>query len=107
MRSGEKVSGRSRQNTESPQWVRKNGRVIVNAPHQEGGQSGKRHAAHVAKVRSNNRGPEGAANERTGKSGSTAGEARHRPKPPVPVVGRVLEEQTVLWNCWRRRQKRA
>ena len=43
-REAEKECGRSRQKTESSQWERKNGRAIENAPHQEGGQSGKRHA---------------------------------------------------------------
>ena len=42
---------------------------------------------HVAQVRSDSRGPEGAADERARKSGSTVGEGRHRPKPLVPEVG--------------------
>ena len=42
---------------------------------------------HMAKVRSDNRGPEGAADERARKPGSTAGEGRHRTKPLVPVAG--------------------
>ena len=42
---------------------------------------------HMAKVRSDTRGPEGAADERACKSGSTAREGRHRTKPLVPEVG--------------------
>ena len=41
----------------------------------------------LAKVRSDNRGPEGAADERARKPGSMAGEGRHRTKPLVPVAG--------------------
>ena len=41
----------------------------------------------MAKVRSDNRGPEGAADERACKPGSTAGEGRHRTQPLVPEVG--------------------
>ena len=40
-----------------------------------------------AKVWSDNRRSEGAADERARKPGSTAGEGRHRPKPFVPEVG--------------------
>ena len=42
---------------------------------------------HVAKVRSGNKGPGGAVDERARKPGSTAGEGRHRNKPLVPEVG--------------------
>ena len=42
---------------------------------------------HVAQVSCDNRGPEGAADERARKSASTAGEGRHRPKALVPEVG--------------------
>ena len=42
---------------------------------------------HMAKVRSDNRGPEGAADERARKPGSTEGERRHRTKPLVPEPG--------------------
>ena len=42
---------------------------------------------HMAKVRSDTRGPEGAADERACKSGSTAREGRHRTKPLVPEAG--------------------
>ena len=38
------------------------------------------------KVRSDNRGPEGAADERARNPGSAAGEGRHRTKPLVPEV---------------------
>ena len=41
----------------------------------------------MAKVRSDNRGPEGAADERARKPRSAAGEGRHRTKPLVPEVG--------------------
>ena len=41
----------------------------------------------MAKVRSDNSGPEGVADERARKPGSTAGEGRHRTKPLVPEVG--------------------
>ena len=41
---------------------------------------------HMATVRSDNRGSEGAADERARKPGSTAGEGRHRTKPLVPEV---------------------
>ena len=87
-RKAERECGRSRQKKESPQLGRKNGRANGNALHQEGGQSG---------VRSDNMRPECAADERARKSGSTAGEGRHRTKPLVPEA--VLEERTVLWNC--------
>ena len=43
---------------------------------------------HMAKVRSDNRGPEGAADERARNSESTAGEGRHRPNVPEVVLGR-------------------
>ena len=39
---------------------------------------------HMAKVRSDTRGPEGAADERACESGSTAREGRHRTKSLVP-----------------------
>ena len=69
-------------------WERKNGRAIGNAPQQEGGQSRKRFMPlHMAEVRSDNRGPEGAADERARKPGSTAGEGGHRTKPLVPEAG--------------------
>ena len=42
---------------------------------------------HVAKIRSDNRGQEGAADERARKPGSTAGEGRHRTKPLIPEAG--------------------
>ena len=41
---------------------------------------------HMAKVRSDNRGPKGAADERARKPRSAAGEGRHRTKPLVPKV---------------------
>ena len=42
---------------------------------------------HVAKVRSDTRGPEGAADERACKIRSTAREGCHRTKPLVPETG--------------------
>ena len=41
----------------------------------------------MGKVRSDNKFPEGAADERARKLGSTAGEGRHRAKPLVPEAG--------------------
>ena len=65
----------------------------------EGRQSKRDHAtAHMAKVRSGNRGPEGAADERT----------RLGARQESDVFQQwVLEELTVLWICWRKKRKRA
>ena len=49
---------------------------------------------HKAKVRSDNRGPEGAAGERARKPGSTAGEDVTEPRHSFQK--RVLDERTVL-----------
>ena len=62
---------------QGPQWGRKNGRAIGNAP---GGRAEPEAPCHCIWHK-------GAADERTGNSGSTAGEGRHRPKPFVPEVG--------------------
>ena len=51
------------------------------------GRAGGAMPLHMAKVRSDNRGPEGAADGRAPKPGSTAGEGRHRTKPLVPEAG--------------------
>ena len=51
------------------------------------GRAGSAMPLHVAHVRSDNRAPEGAADERERKFGSTVGEGCHRPKPFVPEVG--------------------
>ena len=87
-----------------PRGGRKIGAPLGTRLNRREGRAGSAMALQVAKVRSNNRGPEGAADERTCNSGSTAGEGRHRPKP---FQKWVLEERTVLWNCRRRRRKRA
>ena len=58
----------------SPQWGRKNGRAMGIAPGEEEGQSVGAMPLHVAQVRCDNRGPEGAADERGRKPGSTARE---------------------------------
>ena len=51
------------------------------------GRAGSVMPLHMAKVRSGSRGPEGVADERARKPGSTTGEGRHRTKPLVPEVG--------------------
>ena len=51
------------------------------------GRAGSAMPLHMAKVRSGNRGQEGAADERARKPGSTAGEGRHRTKPLDPEAG--------------------
>ena len=53
---------------------------------------------HMAKVRSDNRGPKGAADERTRNSESTAGEGRHRPNVPEVVAVKLLTQkaETIL-----------
>ena len=66
------------------------------------GRAGGAMLLHMAKVRSGNRGPEGAADERARKLGSTAGERRHRTKPLIPEVGPGGTD-----CAWRRRRERA
>ena len=51
------------------------------------GRAGGAVRLHKAQVMCDNKGPEGAADERGRKPRSTAGEGRHRTKPLVPEVG--------------------
>ena len=51
-----------------------------------GGRAVQETPLHMAKVRSGNRGAEGAADEGARKLGSTVGEGRHRTKPLLPVA---------------------
>ena len=52
---------------------------------------------HMAKVRRDNKGPEGAPDERAHKPGSTVGGDVTDPSHSFQKW--VLEERTVLWNC--------
>ena len=57
------------------------------------GRAGSAIPLHMAEVRSDNRGTEGAADERARKPGSPAGEGRHRTKPLTPRA--VASNQSV------------
>ena len=81
------MSDRSRQKMQSPSGRGKVGAPLETRLIRRKGRAGSAMPLHMAKVRSGNRGPEGAADERARKPGSAAGEGRHRTKPLVPEVG--------------------
>ena len=70
-----------------PSWERKVGAPILTCLIRREGRARGAMPLHMAKVRSDNRGPEGVADERARKPGSTAGEGFHRTKPLVPEAG--------------------
>ena len=70
-----------------PSWGGKMGAPMGTRLIRREGRAGSAMPLHMAKVRSDNKGPEGAADERARKPGSTAGEGRHRTKPLVPEAG--------------------
>ena len=76
----EEVVGKKR----VPSWGGKVGAPMGTRLIRREGRAGGTMPLQMAKVRSDNRGPEGAADERARKPGSAAGEGRHRTKPLIP-----------------------
>ena len=87
--SVEEVVGKRR----VPSWTRTMGAPLRTRRTTRKGRAGSAMPLHVAKVRSNNRGPEGVADERARKPGRRE---RDVTEPSRSFQKPVLEEQTVL-----------